>query len=182
MDHTNQLLLALNKEEEGDLPIQSESNPEGQYLASNFNDPLISLEQPIITLHNELVKEQLCTTIEIDVNNLTKAELSKEKLNLWDEPTPSLSHLSMTPFSITLESSIPFNRMGEQTDTMMEIVKTSQEQPMNYIIEEAAPRIFPPDLLDPYQAHLGVDNFNVNRYNTERNNPIDVPYFETTPL
>ena len=72
--------------------------------------------------------------------------------------------------------------MGEQTNVIMESVETSQEQPMNYIIEEAAPRIFSPDMLDPCQAHLGVDNFNVDRYDIDIDKPIDMPYVETIPI
>ena len=181
---TDQLILALIKEEEGDLPIQSKSNPEGQNLASNFNDPLISLEQPIITLQNELVKEQLCTTIEIDVNNLTKAELSEEKLNLWDEPTPSLSHLPMAPLPSTLESldSTSFNGIGEQTDAMMELVLTSQEPQMNMTFEEAIPIIFSQNLLDPYLVSFEMENLNDNGYSPELNDLVETPYLETIPL
>ena len=39
MDQTDQLLIKLNREEEGELPSQPESNLEGPYLAQNFNDP-----------------------------------------------------------------------------------------------------------------------------------------------
>ena len=53
MDHTNQLLLALNKEEEGDLPSLPKSNLERPHLAQNFNDPQNFLEQPIIILEDK---------------------------------------------------------------------------------------------------------------------------------
>ena len=39
MDQNDQLLIRLNREEEGELPSQPKSNLEGPDLAQNFNDP-----------------------------------------------------------------------------------------------------------------------------------------------
>ena len=62
----NQILQSLKEletqtrqreEEEGELPSQLESDPEGQYLARNFNILITFIEQLIMTLENELIIE-----------------------------------------------------------------------------------------------------------------------------
>ena len=176
----SQLAITLNREEEGELPSLSESNLEGPYLNENFNSPTLYPEQSKGTLENKLVIEHPCITLK--TNNLTKAHISWEKSNWWDEPIPSSSYLPIASFPSTLESSTPFYGKERQLDQMLELGETSQGPQMNSIIEEAAPTIFFQDSLDPSLAHLEIYDFNVNGHITKVNDHVEMPNLKTIPL
>ena len=74
------LALTLSREEERKLPSQSESDFEGPYLIENFNILVIFFEQSIMTLENEMVIEQSCSTKRTNLDNLTKIETYKKEL------------------------------------------------------------------------------------------------------
>ena len=53
---------------------------------------------------------------------------------------------------------------------------------MNNIIEKITPIILPQDSSDPYLAHFGVDDFDVDGYITKTNDLVDMHYPKTILL
>ena len=122
----DQLAFSFDREEDGELLSQSESNPEEQYLAWSFNVPIILSKQSIITLENEIVIEQPCITKKTNINYLTKTEIYREKSEWWDELIPSSPYLLLASIPSALESSILFYGMEGQIDEMIDLVETFQ--------------------------------------------------------
>lgn len=52
------------------------------------------------------------------------------------------------------------------------------EPQIDNIIEEAIPIIPPHNMLNPYKAHIRLDDFNENGYNIEDKDSIEIPYVE----
>ena len=67
----------------------------------------------MMTLKNEMIIEQPCTTKKINIDYLTEVETIRKESKRWVESIPSSPYLPMVPFSRILESPIPFNRKGE---------------------------------------------------------------------
>ena len=53
----DQLVIAFSREEEGELPSQSENDLERQYLIRSFNVPITFSKQMIMILENETIME-----------------------------------------------------------------------------------------------------------------------------
>ena len=172
MDHTNQLLLALNKEEEGDLPSLPKSNLERPHLAQNFNDLQNFPEQPIIILEDKMVIEQS--------NNLTRSKIY-EKSEWRDEPLPSSSCLPMAQIPSDPKLSTTFTEKGEQIGVMMELIETSQGSQIHNTIEEVAHKSLSQDSLNPCLADIEMDDFDVDGCDTEMNDLVETPYPNNTP-
>ena len=83
--HSDQLLAELNKKKVGEVPSQLKSNLEGPYLTHNFNDPLSFSEQSNITLENDWITKQPCTTMET-------YSIEVDRSNWWDEQLLSSSY------------------------------------------------------------------------------------------
>ena len=121
-----------------------------------------------------MVIEQSCPTNMTKIDNLTKADW-------WDKPNPSSPYLPMAPFPCTLDlSTYPYGK-EEQIGEMEKLVETSPRSQTENIIGKATPTILSQDSLDPYMAHVGVDDFNINGHITKMNNLFEMPYPETTP-
>ena len=133
-----------------------------------------------MTLRNEMVLKQPCTTKMINTNNFTKIEISTEKFEWWDKPILSLSYLPIAPFPNVLESPISFYGKDRQIDKI-KLIETFQGSQMNNIIKKVIPIILS-DSLDPCLAPFEVDDFDVNGYIIKSNDLVDTSYPKTTPL